>query len=300
MVDDERSAARAYALGCLLVIAGGLVLSLGVIAIRRAETADSIQYLFWRAIGFTIALLASAVVIGRVDPLRSLARLSPTAWIGALSMMISAGTFVAALRLTTVAETYLLAAMAPLVSAALAGPVLGERSGWLTYVAIALGCGGVAAMAGPGLGEGDWTGRVLALVSCIAFAGYMLSTRRVAARELDLLLVAYGIMTIALMAGILLLRGVPLVPTAPLDAAIATAHGMVILSLGLWLFARGSRFVPAVTLTMLAQVESIASPVVAYFFQNEVPKQGVVIGGCIVLAALLVQALDRQTRRTPA
>jgi len=43
-----------------------------------------------------------------------------------------------------------------------------------------------------------------------------------------------------------------------------------------------------------AQVEALAAPVIACFFYNEVPASGVIIGGLVVLAALVLQAFDRE------
>lgn len=286
-----------FLLGCLLVVAGGCVLSLGVFAIRGASEATTAQYIFWRALGFTAAMWVVAALGGSGrSPFKQLQQMSGFGLAGALAMAVSAGTFITAVRVSTFAETFFICSLAPLVSAALAWPLLRERIGPWTGVAIALAVAGVYVMVGGAIEGGNWTGRLLAIASCLAFAIYTLSTRGASERDLDAMLIAFGTVTIIGAAAVLLVRLEPLVPARPIEAAFALAHGALILSLGLWLYGQGSRHVSAVTLTMLAQTEAVASPLVAYLFFDETPTTGVVIGGAIILAAVVVQALDGRNR----
>ena len=297
---------RDYLFGCLLVVAGGVLLSCGVLAVRWANTSDTMQYLLWRSIGFSVALAIAGYLGARTpggearNPLAAIMGMSASSWIGAVCMVISASTFIAALRMSSVAETYLICAMAPLVSAALAWPLLRERTGVWTFAAIGLAVAGVAVMSSDGSGDSSWVGRLLALTSCVSFSGYMLANRRTRRTDLDALLLTSGLLSIAVMAGGLLLRGLPLMPDVAMEAVIAAGHGLLVLSAGLWLFARGSSYVPVVTLTMLAQIESVTSPIIAFLFLGEMPSRGVLIGGGIVLAALFLQAGDREGRRLSA
>jgi len=81
-----------FLLGCLLVVAGGCVLSLGVLAIRGATEATTAQHIFWRALGFTAAmwLVAAFGGSGR-SPLKQLQQMSGFGLAGALAMAMSAG-----------------------------------------------------------------------------------------------------------------------------------------------------------------------------------------------------------------
>ena len=58
------------------------------------------------------------------------------------------------------------------------------------------------------------------------------------------------------------------------------------------LFARGSRVVPGVTLVMLAQAETVAAPIWTYLVFNETTTLAVVIGGALILFAVIMQASD--------
>jgi len=287
-----------YALGCLTIVLGGLILSLGVFFIRSADEADAFQYTFWRGIGLTMSLVIVASLRGEQNPWRQLRSMPLVGWIGGAAIAVSAITFILALKVSTFAETFFLCSLAPLMAVALARPLLGERWTAGTLAAIGTAVVGVYVMVGGDLAGGNWTGRTLALVSAAAFAGYTLATRSSGSGSLDALLIAFGIITVLLSTGALLVRGGPFLPSLA-DMAIGCCQGAVVLSLGLWLFGQGSRHVSAVTLTMLAQTEAVISPVWAALAFGERPGWAVIAGGSLILAAVVGQAADA-ARRHPS
>ena len=300
MAQTISSPVRAYLNGCALVVLAGLVLSLGVLCVRGAQSSDAWQYLLWRAIGFGIVLTLVAAHRHRVNPLVQVRRLGAFAWVSVAAMVASQAFFIAAIKLGNTAEVFFLMSLAPLMAAVLARPILGERIGLLSVMAIALALGGVALMSGlsvgdgavhSGLWEGEWLPRALARATALPFGIYSLATRGARPEDLDAALVAAGIMTAALSALLLVLRGQPLVPSAG-DLALGLLHGGVILSIGLVLFARGSRLVPGMTLVMLAQSETVAAPFWTYLVHNETTTLAVLAGGALILLAVVMQAAD--------
>lgn len=293
---------RAFWSGCALVMLAGLVLSLGVFAIRSTTASDAIQYLFWRAVGFTLAMALAAWLRDHRSPVAQVAGMSRFGWLACAAMTVSQITFISAVKITTFAETFFLCSLAPLIAALLAGPLLSERMGWLGGVALAMGLAGVYAMTGGGgfdgtLNGGLGLGTILALASALAFALYSLATRGSKAADRDAALIMVGIATLGVTGGILWARDMPLI-AAPFEAGIATLHGAFILSTGLFLFGQGSRTIPGVTFTMLAQAEAVISPVWGYLFFAENPGAGVIAGGALILTAVVLQAIDgaRQMR----
>jgi drug/metabolite transporter, DME family len=295
---------RAYWTGCGLVVSGGLVLSLGILCLRAASASDAWQYLFWRGIGFGCALWALAAWRHATSPLAQIRRLGGFAWLSVLALVASQVFFVAAIKSGSTAEVFFLMSLAPLMAAVLARPLLGERIGLFGIIAIAFALGGVALMSGISLnadnldwwaGERPWLARALALATAFTFALYSLATRGARAQDLDAALVAVGIVT-AIVCGIAVLwLGLPIAASLS-DAALALTHGGVILALGLVLFARGSRVVPGVTLVMLAQAETVAAPIWTYLVFGETTTLAVIVGGALILVAVLMQA-SGQARR---
>jgi len=291
---------QSYLGGCVVIIVAGLILSLGVLCIRGAGASDPFQYLFWRAVGFTAAVSLIAVHRHRISPFAQLRRMRGFAWTSAVAMVASQVTFIAAVKTTTVAEVFFLCSLAPLMAAVIALPLLGERIGPLGGVAIAIALGGVALMSGGGFHGGGWDGRALALAAALSFALYTLATRGTRPEQLDGALIAVGVLTAMTSLAVVHLRGLSVVVPS-IDIGLALLHGGVILAAGLVMFAHGSRVVPGVTLTMLAQAEAVAAPIWTFFFFGETTTAGVVAGGALILIAVSLQAIDgaRNAKGTP-
>jgi drug/metabolite transporter, DME family len=284
--------------GCGLVIAGGLILSLGILCLRAASASDAWQYLFWRGIGFGCALSVLAAWRHASSPLAQIKRLGAFAWISVAALVASQVLFVAAIKSGSTAEVFFLMSLAPLMAAVLARPLLGEQIGIVGVLAIAVALGGVALMNGLSFNArdidwtmqaGPWLARTLALGTAFTFALYSLATRSARAQDLDGALVVVGIVTALVCAIALLWFGLPIAASLG-DVALALLHGGVILALGLVLLARGSRVVPGVTLVMLAQAETVAAPIWTYLFFNETTTLAVIVGGGLILIAVLMQA----------
>lgn len=285
---------RSYLVGCALVAGAGLVLSLGVICIRGATASDAWQYLLWRSVAFVAVVAIIATIRHGIDPVTQIRRLGPVARLSALAQVVSQITFVSAMMAGNTAEVFFLMSLTPLIAALLARAVFGEPIGKAGAVAIALALGGVALMSGVLFGEisgGNWTARLLALACAASFAMYSLAMRGSRAEELDAALVLTGCLAVTGSVIALLWQGIALVPRG-IDVALALLHGGVVLATGLVLFARGSRRVPVVTLVMLAQAETIAAPIWTWLIFNETTTLPVVLGGLIILAAVVLQAVD--------
>jgi drug/metabolite transporter, DME family len=288
-----------YLRGCAYVLLAGLILSLGVFCIRNATASNAWQYIFWRALGFTTALVILAAVRDARNPVRQLFGLGPMAWVASICMATSQVTFVTSIKAATFAEVFLICSLAPLMVAALAWPLLRERIGWITIVALALGLAGVAVMTGGELQSQNVVGQLIALVSALAFAGYTLCTRGSRSQDLDATLIGVGILTMIAGAVATTAIGLPLM-ASPQDAAIGLAHGALLLASGLFLFGQGSRYIPAVTFTLLAQAEAVLSPLWGFLFFAETPTQQTITGGALILVAVVIQALAGSRPPRPA
>ncbi|MCL4765329.1 MAG: DMT family transporter [Hyphomicrobiaceae bacterium] len=289
-LETARRPDRHHLKGCLVVVLAGFVLSLGAFTIRLADGAGPWQYTTWRSLAFAGAMWIVAGLGDGRNQLAQLAQLRPIAWIGALMLALAATTFIAAIKVTTLAETFFLCSLAPLIAAVLAKPILGERITATSLLTIVLGVLGVLVMIEGRLDGGNWTGRALALLSALGFAGYSLAARGSLPRDLNATLLAFGIVAAFVGLGMTMALGEPLAPPA-WDIGMAALHGAIVLSLGLFLYAQGSRFVSAVTLTVLAQTEAVLAPLWGFLYFAERPSAGIVAGGGIILAAVILQAV---------
>ncbi|HRE01294.1 MAG TPA: EamA family transporter, partial [Ilumatobacteraceae bacterium] len=75
------------------------------------------------------------------------------------------------------------------------------------------------------------------------------------------------------------------------DIGFAVFHGAVLIVVGTLLFNIGSRTVPAVAITVLAQSEIAFAPVWVYIALGEAPGIRSLIGGSIIVGAVIGKAL---------
>ena len=71
------------------------------------------------------------------------------------------------------------------------------------------------------------------------------------------------------------------------DAALACVSGGVALGIGLPLFNLGHRSVPAARVSLLLMTEIVLAPLWVWIWPGETPRVGTLIGGAIVLAAVV-------------
>ncbi|HEV7253738.1 MAG TPA: DMT family transporter [Mesorhizobium sp.] len=289
-----RDAGRA--LGATLVFLSALFWSFGgAIALFVAE-AGSWTVVFWRSVWAAAFLLA--FMLWRDGPGGTVALFRSMGWAGlavGLCFATASTSFVVALAYTTVANIVLMQAGVPLIAAAIAFAVFGERVNLATAVAIVAVIAGVAVMVSDSLsGAGSLVGDGLALLIALAFSLATVLTRRF----------AHVRMTPATCLGVTLAGSFAATQASSLavsafDMAVLFAFGALNLGLGLALFASGARLVPAALAALLGTMETVLSPVWVWLVHGQEPATRTLIGGGIVFAALLVHLafeLRRQAR----
>src|SRR5581483_10269771 len=172
----------------------------------------------------------------------------------------------------------------------------GERVSRRTWGTMGLAATGVTLMLGGGLALGQLAGNVLALASAVSFACHVLVLR--AKHQSDMLpAVLHAGLLGSLFALIALgLGGVsPRVPGR--DLFLALTMGVVQLGGGLVLYTRASRYLRAAELQLIATAEMVLGPLWVWIGVGETPDAATLVGGTLVIGAILIQAL---TGREPA
>lgn len=131
------------------------------------------------------------------------------------SMLLFGSTVLNFLALQTLqlAETVSIAFFAPMLTVALAGPLLGERAGWRRWSAIFVGFIGVLIVTRPGFGSFG-LGHIYALGFVVCHSLYIIMTRHMGATESAESLIFYS----ALIPTVLMLPAVPLYGSMPQTA----------------------------------------------------------------------------------
>jgi drug/metabolite transporter (DMT)-like permease len=211
----------------------------------------------------------------------------------ALCYAIASTALTIAFSLTSVANTLVIMSSAPLVAAALAWLVLGERVRPVTLTAMFASMIGIGIMVTKSYASGSIAGDVAAGVIALAQAFAGVTIRRYRAVQTA---PAMCISTFLTMLAVLPLAS-PLAVSAK-ELGSLTFFGAGQLGLGLALFSYGAPLIPVAEVALINVLEPIFGPFWVWLVLGEQPGKSALIGGVIVLAALTANFMI-DTRRKP-
>lgn len=284
--------------GLALAVGAAFCWSLAGILVRLIESATSWHIVLYRSLGVTLMIGAviAAVHRGRVVETVRLA-----GWPAVVAGLCSAGAsvlFILALGHVTVANALFQMGITPFLAAIGAQVFLGERVPGRAWGAMALAATGVTVMLWGGLAVGQLTGNVLALGSAVAFAGHVLALRW--NRQTDMLPAVLHAGLIGMLVSLLALGLLGLAPSvSPRDLLLALTMGAVQLGVGLVLYTRASRHLPAAELQLIATLELVMAPLWVWIGVGETPDAATLVGGGLIVLAVLGQAIG-VGERSPA
>ncbi len=212
-------------------------------------------------------------------------------WAAALCLSTASLCFLQALHFTTIANISFLVAAHPFFAAALAWLLLGERVTLRTWIAAALALGGVLLMVFEGFAFGGALGNILGLGAAILSAGYAVALRF--GRRVDMT------PAVALSGVLALIISAPLVIDFQIswhDLGLCLLQGLIISAICNSLFAYAARSVPAAELTLFTLLETVLAPIWVWLAISETPTVLTLIGGAIILIAILGHAYSAMRR----
>jgi drug/metabolite transporter (DMT)-like permease len=287
-------------IGALYVLAAGLSWSFTGALLRLAPHLDSWQIQTYRGLGSAAAFMLLSLTQGRCLSWAGFRQLGMLGPIVMVALSLASIGFIVAIKLTTVANALFLSSCSPLLSASLGFLILREALNWRQISSVALGFAGLLIIVGGGFEAGNGLGNVAAVLSALGFAGASICMRIAPDRDFNPAMVAFGLLSSVVSAGMCLSSGTTLLP-APAEILVAFASGFVLIGFGFALFLRGAPWVPAVGQTVLAQTETVFGPIWVWLIFGETPANATLIGGAIILAAVIGMAFagGARTRRVP-
>jgi drug/metabolite transporter (DMT)-like permease len=251
--------------------------------LQRQLTLDTATQVFGRAVFAGAALLTYVAIVerGRVaQAFRSVG----LAGVGvALCIATASGSFIAALNHTSVARVLFILAVAPVLAALLARVALGEPLTRRTLAAMALAMAGVTVMLGAP-GEGSLAGDGLSFLAATAFALTIVITRW----RHDVSMAPATCLSQA----ILIVAFAPVASTAEIgagDLGWLAALGIGQIGLGMVLLTVGARLIPAAQVGLITLLEVVLGPVWVWLALDERPSALTLVGGAIVIVAIVIQ-----------
>lgn len=275
-----------YSRGVALVLLGGLCMSPGGLLIRFIETASDWQIVFYRSSFLAFTVLGVLGVEHRSGVAQAFRAAGWPSFLGGVLIGLGFVAYVLAMRHTTVANALLIISTAPFGAALLAWPFLRERVSARTWAAMTLAAAGVLVMVQEGLGEGRLFGNLMALGAALTFSGFAVTLRL--GRRVDMIPTIFIAGVVAALLGAALADDLVITRR---DLVVLVIMGCLQVNLGIAFMTLGSRHVPAVQITLLMLVEVVLGPLWVALVLGEIPGLLTLMGGVMVLAAVVGQAL---------
>ena len=283
----------------IFILLAGLCWSLSGIGVRLIEDANVWQIVFYRSISMSLFLAGVVYYTTGQNPIKIALEKGAISWVCGFALVLSYVAGVYALQTTSVANTLLLFSTAPFQTAILARVFLGEIVRWRTWSAIGLSLVGVLIMVGGQDNQSHISGDLAALSAALGFAVFTISVRKGRTGNMMPAVFWSAILCLPIMVLICLYTNTSLI-VGPKDASIALLLGIIQMGLGLLLFTLGSKTLPAAKMTLLALSEVFFAPLWVWLFLNErIPLQ-TLIGGSVILLAIIWNVAGKNSQTEPA
>jgi drug/metabolite transporter (DMT)-like permease len=272
------------------VLAAGAVWSLTGLAVRTIDRADGLQITFYRSVGLVPVMLAFIAVRRRGRVIQAFRGAGWRAVVAGLFMAASNMAAIFALLNTTVANTTFMLGLGPLLTAVAGRALFKERldrSAWWWFLVAA---GGVGIMTAGAAGGGRMFGNLMALLMVVTYAGFSLTIQHGRATDMNPAIVWAGVF-----AGVASFVASADLVVPRSDAVTGVLIGAAFLGGGLVLYVAGSLSVPAAELVLLGLVEIVLAPTWVWIFFAERPAPATLVGGAVVMAAVMARAQGQRS-----
>jgi drug/metabolite transporter (DMT)-like permease len=193
--------------------------------------------------------------------------------------------FVSANKLTTAANAIVLQYTAPIFVFLFSHFALGENISRLNGIALAIAMCGVAIISFDSAGQPQMVGVLLALLSGVLFAGYMINLRNM--REIS---PVYLTWINNLFCALLLLPFVSSrLSLGTQELWVLALMGGVQLGLPYFFFSKGLRSISLQEASLIALVEPVLNPIWVALMVGEIPALATITGGAMILVGLTVR-----------
>ena len=273
--------------GPILVIMGGFSLSWGGLIIRSFEGASIWQILFYRSIFFLWVLITFLLLIYGKKTFKKIQEAGIPGMVGGLFLSLSFVAYLYSMSETTVANVVFIISTQTIFLPIIAYLFLKEKISPRGLVAIVLAMIGVILMIGDSLGTGSLNGNLAALAIPVNFSILILIIRKYP--KVDMIPAIFYAGIFSCIYGFLLLEGINI---SPKDVWLSFLLGVPQLAFGFIFITIGSRTTPAVMVGLLMLMETIFAPIWVWLFYNEIPPTSVLIGGLIIISAVVMKSLD--------
>jgi drug/metabolite transporter (DMT)-like permease len=276
-----------------LMIAVTLMWSIAGAVTKQLESAKSFEVTFWRSFFTLLSLLVILPLWQGKGVFKTFHWKSGAFWVSGVCWSVMFTAFMVALTLTSVGNVLVTMAIGPLLTALIARIFIGHKLPARTWGAIAVACAGMAYMFGQQLDlkqGGAMLGMAVAFCVPVAGAIHWTVVQRSQALGEKLDFVPCVLIGAVISTLITLPLAFPFAATRS-DVGWLALLGLVQLAIPCVLSVVCARVLKAPEVSLLALLEVIFGIALAWLFAGEVPKQAVLIGGALVIGALVANEI---------
>ncbi len=272
------------------VLLAGLIWSFGPLVVRNIDNAEIIPWQYSLIRGFVIFLILNVYLFlnegGKFTD--NYKRIGLSGLIGGICLGIANITFVFPITTTTAAVTLMMLGAMPFIAALLAFFFLKETISKSTLIAMIIAATGIILISFDSKETGTLFGLINGLISSSAFAGFTVSLRW-RKKTPKLTTVSLGGIIAASISIIVLFFYDSNILISLKNTSLSALHGFLVCS-ALILYSSNAKYLPAAELTLLSLTEVLGGifwvwlPLLGI---NEIPSTNTIIGGIIIIIAII-------------
>ncbi len=270
--------------GPLLVFFGACSLSFGGLIVKSFEGATLWQILFWRSLFFIMVVFIFLLISYKKKIFRAFYNSGIPGIFGGIILSSGFCGYVFAMYNTTVANTNFIIQTQTIFLAIFGYFFLKEKISKITLVSIFLAISGIILMVGSDLEPGQMSGNLAAFIMPVSFAILILIIRKYPNVDMVPLQLYAGIT--AMIIGYIIAGKINI---SAHDIFLGFLAGFFQLGFGFILITIGARSTPSAIVGIIMLTEAVLGPFWAWLFINENSSFMVLIGGTIVIIAVLLQ-----------
>jgi len=274
--------------GPVLVFLGAFSLSFGGLIIKSFEGSTQWQILFWRTVFFLLVISIYLLITYKKNIFKSFYDSGIPGFFGGLILSFGFCGYVFAMYNTTVANTNFIIQTQTIFLAIFGYFFLKEKISKVTLTSIILAISGIILMVGNTLSPGKMFGNIAAFSMPISFAVLILVVRKYP--SIDMVPSQFIAGIFALMIGYLMSGKIHI---SYHDIFLGFLAGFFQLGFGFIFITIGAQRTPSAMVGIIMLTEAVFGPLWAWLFIKEQPPNVVLLGGTIVIIAVLMQFLHQ-------
>ena len=282
------------------MVAVTLMWSTAGVVTRHLDSARSFEITFWRSFFTALSLLVLLPLWRGRQVFANMRHANATFWASGVCWSVMFTAFMLALTLTSVANVLITMSLGPLFTVLIARVFIGHRIPGRTWLAIAAAGTGIAIMYGMQVSVKNLLGSGVALCVPIAGAVNWTLTQNSHAQGHDVDLVPAVFIGAVLSSVMTAVLAQPM-QASPHDLGLLAFLGLFQLAIPCVLSVLCARVLKAPEISLLALLEVVFGIALAWLGAGEAPGSTMLVGGTLVLGALLANELlgFQQRNNTP-